>query len=255
MAVPSSDRLQVGSSTERSLATLVTAGLGRNRPRRSVDFVQSPPSPPGDNRLAAQPPISNTTPTEKEPIPMAKSPDEMLESMIRNLEEKTGRSLDAWVALARAQGLGRHGEIVKRLKGEHGLGHGYANLVAAKTLEAPGGAGGEDLVAAQYAGAKAALRPIYDTLAAAVASFGGDVEIAPKKTCVSFRRSKQFALVQPSTATRVDVGIQLKGVEPEGRLEASGSFNAMVSHRVRVGSAAEVDDRLLGWLRQAYERA
>jgi len=28
----------------------------------------------------------------------------------------------------------------------------------------------------------------------------------------------------------------------------------MVSHRVRVGSAAEVDDRLLGWLRQAYER-
>lgn len=186
---------------------------------------------------------------------MAKSPDEMLDSMIRNLEEKTGRSLDAWIAQVRGEGLERHGEIVKWLKGEHGLGHGYANLVASRALASPAAAGEEGLVAAQYAGAKAALRPIYDTLAAAVASFGTDVEIAPKKTCVSFRRSKQFALVQPSTATRVDVGIQLKGVEPAGRLEASGSFNAMVSHRVRLSAAAEIDDELIGWLRAAYDRA
>ena len=186
---------------------------------------------------------------------MAKSPEEMVETMVRNLEEKTGRSLDGWVAEVRSRSLARHGEIVRWLKSEHGMGHGYANLVASTALAPAAGAGGDDPVAAQYAGAKASLRPIYDALSAAVASFGPDVELAPKKTYVSLRRSKQFGLLQPSTAARVDVGIQLPGVAPAGRLEASGSFNQMVSHRVRLGAAVEVDDELLGWLHQAYERA
>lgn len=185
---------------------------------------------------------------------MAKSPEEMAASMVANLKQKTGKTLEQWVAIARKSKLVKHGEIVKHLKGEHGLTHGYANLVAATTLEPAGGAaGGDDLVAAQYAGKKEALRPIYEALIAAVQKLGKDVEVAPKKTYVSLRRSKQFALIQPSTATRVDVGINLEGVPPAGRLEASGSFNAMVSHRVRVESKADVDAELKGWLKRAYE--
>jgi predicted transport protein len=90
---------------------------------------------------------------------------------------------------------------------------------------------------------------------AAVAKLGKDVEVAPKKAYVSLRRAKQFALIQPSTKTRVDVGIQLKDAAPSGRLEASGSFNSMVSHRVRVGAVGEVDKELVGWLKEAYEAA
>ena len=69
------------------------------------------------------------------------------------------------------------------------------------------------------------------------------------------RRAKQFALVQPTTKTRVDIGIKLKGVEPEGRLEASGSFNAMVTHRVRTSSVEDIDDELKTWLQAAYDAA
>ena len=108
------------------------------------------------------------------------------------------------------------------------------------------------LVDAQYAGAKAGLRPLYDQLLAAIQKFGKDVEVSPKKAYVSLRRNKQFALVQPSTATRLDVGMNLKGAKPTGR-RTSGSFNAMVSHRVRLSKAAEIDKELLGWLKQAYE--
>jgi hypothetical protein len=79
--------------------------------------------------------------------------------------------------------------------------------------------------------------------------------VSPKKAYVSIRRSKQFAIIQPSTATRLDVGINLKGTKPTGRLEASGSFNAMVTHRVRVATIDDVDKELLGWLKQAYEAA
>ncbi|MGE0884187.1 MAG: DUF4287 domain-containing protein [Blastocatellales bacterium] len=188
---------------------------------------------------------------------MADKIDQAVQTMIQNLKEKTGKSLDEWVKIAKASKLEKHGEIIKHLKTDHGLGHGYANLVAhtLKGQSEEGKAAAEDPVAAQYAGEKAGLRPIYDALIKAVEKFGKDVEISPKKTYVSLRRNKQFALIQPTTKTRVDVGINLKGVAPTGKLEASGSFNAMVSHRVRVENAKEVDKELVGWLKQAYDQA
>lgn len=176
--------------------------------------------------------------------------------MIENLEKSSGKSIDQWVKLAGACGAAKHGEIVAFLKEAHGIGHGYANLIAHRLLKsAASHSDGEDLVTAQYAGGKAALRPIYDALTRAISAFGGDVEFAPKKAYVSVRRSKQFAILQPSTATRLDVGINLKGVPPTDRLEASGSFNSMVTHRVRVGSPAEIDKPLVAWLRAAYDAA
>ena len=185
---------------------------------------------------------------------MAKSPEEMRASMIANLKETTGKAIDEWLKITRASKLAKHGEIVKLLKSKHGVTHGYANAIALESLEtADTPAGGDDLVAAQYAGAKAALKPLYEALMSAVHKFGSDVEASPKKAYVSLRRNKQFGIVQPSTATRLDVGINLKGTKPSERLEASGSFNAMVSHRVRVSKLEEIDNELIGWLKSAYD--
>lgn len=176
-------------------------------------------------------------------------------TMIANLEAKTGKTMDAWVRLVQGEKLAKHGEMVAFLKSKHGMGHGYANLVAHSVAGGGTLSRGDDPVAEQYAGAKAGLKPIYDAILSAVQKFGRDVEVAPKKANVSLRRSKQFALVQPSTATRLDVGINLKGVAPAGRLEASGSFSSMVSHRVRLESVKGVDQELIGWLKQAYDQA
>ena len=184
------------------------------------------------------------------------SVQDAIATMVRNIEAQTGRAVAEWVSLARATGLARHGEILKWLKAEHGLGHGYANFIALRTLEAGAETpAADDPVDAMFAGPKAALRPLYDRLVATVTGFGPDVEVAPKKNNVSLRRARQFGLLQPSTATRLDVGLILKDVAPAGRLEASGSFNAMFTHRVRVGSAADIDSDLLGWLRKAYDAA
>ncbi len=185
---------------------------------------------------------------------MAQSPDEMAKSMIANMKEKTGKTLPQWVGLAKKCGEAKHGGIVRFLKTEHGMTHGFANLVAHKTLKSDAGsaASAGDLVAAQYSGAKAELRPIYDALIRVVGALGKDVEISPKKAYVSLRRSKQFALIQPSTKTRVDLGLNLKSVKTVGKLEKSGSFNAMVSHRVRVTEESGVDKELVGWLKKAY---
>lgn len=187
---------------------------------------------------------------------MAQSPEAMAAAMVANLNEKTGKTLAQWLKITKASKLEEHGAIVKLLKEEHGMTHGFANLVAHKTLESDAGSAQDaDLVAAQYAGKKEALRPIYDALVAKVRKFGSDVELAPKKAYVSLRRSKQFALIQPSTATRVDVGLNLKGVPAGERLEAAGSWNSMCTHRVRVESPKDVDAELVGWLKQAWAAA
>ena len=187
---------------------------------------------------------------------MAKSPEEMEAAMIANMKDKTGKTLPQWLKVAGKSKLAKHGEIVGHLKAEHGLTHGFANLVAHHHLRSQdGGAAPADPVAAQYAGKKEALRPIYDKLVKLATGLGQDVEVAPKKSYVSLRRSKQFAIVQPSTATRVDLGLNLKGDAPTGRLEASGSFNAMVSHRVRLESKKDVDAEVKRWLKEAYARA
>lgn len=184
--------------------------------------------------------------------------DDAAQKMIANLEANTGKSLDHWIGVVNQSGLTKHTHILKMLKSDHGFTHGFANMVALKAKEAreTAAAGGEiDLVANQYSGAKSDLKPIYEKIMAEVEGFGSDIEVAPKKNYVSLRRNKQFAIVQPSTKTRVDVGLNLNDVEPDGRLEKSGSFNSMVSHRVRLEDAGQVDDELIAWLRQAYENA
>lgn len=187
---------------------------------------------------------------------MAKTPEEIGAAMVAGLKEKTGKSIDEWVKIVKGSKLGKHGQIVAFLKAEHGIGHGYANLITHTALSgAPGEADGNDLVQAQYAGAKAGLRPIYDALIKMIEGLGKDVEVSPKKTYVSLRRSKQFALIQPTTATRIDLGIKLKDTPPAGRLEAAGSFNAMVTHRVKITDKSEINAELKAWLRRAYESA
>ncbi|MFO1078378.1 MAG: DUF4287 domain-containing protein [Planctomycetota bacterium] len=184
---------------------------------------------------------------------MASSPDDMLQSMIDNLAAKTGKDLAAWLRIAE-KGGDTHGAIVKFLKGEHGLTHGYANLVAQRTLEKRSGgpASAGDLVAVQYAGPRAALKPIHDALVAAARKLGRDVVVDAKKTGVSLRRGRQFALIQPATNTRIDLGLRLD-LPLGGRLEKWP--NTMCTHRVRLSSVADVDREVLGWLEQSYAAA
>src|SRR5579859_464177 len=181
--------------------------------------------------------------------------EEGLRAQVRNIEATYGRPMSAWIELIRESGKTKHAEIVALLKTEHGLTHGSANRVAliARDVLTAGGSSA-DPVDELYAGKKAPLRPVHDALMAAISAFGDDVEVAPKKGYLSVRRKKQFAMIQPAAA-HVDVGLILKAVPSSDRLEEAGSFNAMFTHRVRIGGISEVDSELTAWLREAYDRA
>lgn len=186
------------------------------------------------------------------------SPEEMAASMRNNVLEKTGKTQTQWIKIIAAEKFEKHGQILKHLKSKYSVTHGFANLIAHDYLRSETGSGtGEekiDLVELQYAGAKQPLKVIYNKLLEKLVKLD-DIEIAPKKAYVSLRRNKQFAIVQPSTKTRLDIGINLKGEPETKRLEKSGSFNGMVSHRVRVTDIKEIDKELIDWIKKAYSNS
>ncbi|MBE2222343.1 MAG: hypothetical protein IAF02_12420 [Anaerolineae bacterium] len=111
-----------------------------------------------------------------------------------------------------------------------------------------------DMVEVQYSGGKEHLRPIYDQLVAIVQEFGSDVVLGPRKTYVAIARKKQFCVIQPSTQTRVDVGLKLPGRTATSRLVEAGNFGSgSVTHKVAVASVVDIDEELRAWLREAYD--
>ena len=181
--------------------------------------------------------------------------EEGLRSQLRNIEATYGRTIDDWIELIRASGLRRHGEIVAMLKADYGLSHGAANRVALVALDALNPkAASDDPQGELYANGKEGLLPIHARLMAIIEGLGPDIEVAPKKGYLSLRRRKQFAMIKPA-ARHVDLGLILPGVPVTRRLESAATFNALFTHRVRVGSIDEVDDELVGWLGDAYNLA
>jgi hypothetical protein len=190
------------------------------------------------------------------------SVEDGIAAQIRNIETRYGRPMSEWFGLIAASGLTKHTEVVAMLKADYGLAHGAAHRVSllsrqpAAPAPAPASAPPSEVASALYTGKKASLRPLHDQLMAMIDALGADVTLVPKKGYISLRRPrKQFAMIQPSGAGRIDLGLILPGVPAAGRLEPSGSFNALFTHRVRVTSTDDLDDTLAGWLAAAYADA
>ncbi|GHF46939.1 putative transport protein [Deinococcus metalli] len=178
------------------------------------------------------------------------------QAYLDTVHAKTGKTVADFRTESGEKGLTKHGEIVAWLKQDYGLGHGHANAIAAALLKADHfAAPKDDRSDAVFSGKKAVWKPAFDSLRAAVSAFGDDVDTAPTDTYVSFTRSgKKFAIVQPTTG-RLDIGLKRRDAAVTERFEAAGSWNTMVTHRVRIDDAAHLDADVLAWLRAAYEGA
>jgi len=181
--------------------------------------------------------------------------DKATQTMIENLYKNTGKTLAQWIETVKAQNIAKHGEIIKYLKENHAFTHGFANLVANKAKETDAGSAEnqDELITRQYSG-KEHFKPVYDRLLSEIKAFGNDIEVAPKNAYVSLRRKKQFAILNPATKTRFEIGLNLKGQETTGKLEAEKP-NAMCSHKLSISGLQDIDEEVIGWLKKAYDAA
>lgn len=186
----------------------------------------------------------------------SESLDKAYATQIANIEKSTGKKLAEWITIINKSGVDKHGELVSYLKTKHGFTHGNANMLVhyAKQSHAGAAENETDWIAEQYKG-KENLKPWYDKIMTEINKFGKDIEIAPKKAYVSLRRKKQFAILQPSTKDRLDVGLNIKGIAASGNVEEGAKWNAMCTHRIRVEDAKTVNKDMIAWLKKAYEQA
>jgi predicted transport protein len=182
--------------------------------------------------------------------------DKAFATQIANIEKATGKKLSAWIEIVNKSGFEKHGELVKFLKEKHSFTHGNANTVVhfAKQSHAGATENDTDWIAEQYKG-KEELKKWYDKIMADIKKFGKDIEVAPKKAYVSLRRKKQFAIIQPSTKDRLDVGLNIKGVPVSGNVEEGSKWNAMCTHRIKIQDEKIINKELINWIKQAYDQA
>ena len=182
------------------------------------------------------------------------------QAYLDTIKAKTGMDPEDFQQIADEKGLLvgdiKAGPIQKWLKDEYDLGPGHSMALVAvfreRLLAQPTR---EEAIDKFFAGPKAAWQLTWDELMSKVMKFGSDVSLQPTDTYIGIvRAGKKFAVVA-TTATRMDVGLKLKGEPVTDRLTASGNWNAMCTHRVQLFDGAELDAELLSWLREAYDRA
>lgn len=181
------------------------------------------------------------------------------QAYLDTIKAKTGMDPGDFQKIAAERGLLvgdiKAGPIQKWLKDDYDLGPGHSMALVSvfreNLLEQPTR---EQAIDKFFAGKKASWQLTWDELMATVMKFGSDVSLQPTDTYIGVvRAGKKFAVVA-TTATRMDVGLKLRGEPVTDRLTAAGNWNAMCTHRVQLFDGAELDDQLLGWLHEAYNR-
>jgi hypothetical protein len=178
------------------------------------------------------------------------------EAGLRLIQQRTGKTLQEWIADVKRNGPAESKARLAWLK-KQGLTTNYAGWVASRAS----GTGGrenydpERLVDAMFAGPKSALRPVYEKLLNLGLSIAKDVRACPCSTIVPLYRNHVFAQIKPSTNTRIDMGFALGGMKPSGKLIDTGGFEKKdrITHRIPIASLAEIDGEVKKWMKKAYE--
>jgi Domain of unknown function (DUF5655) len=172
------------------------------------------------------------------------------EMWVRVLEKQTGEGVDVWKRRIGSKRLRDERTLRAWLTGQGVTGYAQALLV----MERFGYpdfvlASADQLIDRQYVD-RPSLRPIYEAIVKAAATCG-EVAIQARKTYVSLVTPRRtFARIQPTTKTRVDLGLRLD-VRPGGRLRPSRIHETMPVH-VSVAASTQVDAQVRKWLKQAY---
>ena len=184
--------------------------------------------------------------------------DQARATQLKNIESKTGKTLEVLQAAITRTGLTKHSEIRGMLMQKFHLGYGDANTLVhfalksdAQSAAEASGASIEDIVGQIYSGNKAQLRSIQEKVMSAITKFG-PFETVPKKAYVSLRRKRQFAMIGPAAKSRVEVGLNMKGIKATPRLIQLPP-GGMCQYKIVLAIDADVDKELIAWIRQAYD--
>jgi hypothetical protein len=170
-----------------------------------------------------------------------------------NLERNTGKSMDAWLAIARTCPETGHRAQLKWLKDHHGLMQNHAmqvlnTLSGDNAWREPG-----ELLAALWT--DPVSKALFEAVDAA-AQAHDDVIQTVRKSYTAWSRKVQFAAARPVKGGKLMLGLAITP-DASPRLEApkNESWSERLKTRVLIAAPAEVDAEIVALLKTAWEKA
>lgn len=182
---------------------------------------------------------------------MALGPKQMGEAILRNLGEKTGKTLEQWISILKESKLEDKKSVMDFLKNTHGVGHFQAQKIVEHLEGKDAYENTDDFIPALFNTPD--LLEAYKKIETTISNFGKDVRIQPCKTYIPFYRKNQFALVKVSKDQKVIVGLNLADNFSHERFKKSKSGGSeRINFQTTIDNVADFDNELIEVIKLAY---
>lgn len=182
---------------------------------------------------------------------MALGPKQMGEAILRNLEEKTGKTLEQWISILKKAKVSDKKSVMDFLKNTHSLGH----FQAQKIFECFDGKdmyeNTDDFIPALFNSSD--LLKAYKKVETTITKFGNDVRIQPCKTYIPFYRKNQFALIKVSKDKKVIIGLNLPDDFKNERFKKSKTGGSeRINYQTTLETISDFDKEIIEIITSAY---
>jgi hypothetical protein len=175
-------------------------------------------------------------------------------SVRANLQAKTGRSIEEWVAIARTCPHEKPRARVDWLRETHGLGVNHASFILSEAFESKDPSWSDGPAMRQALWTDPAALKILEAVERAVAE-RSELVCGQRKGFTAFSRKVQFAAARPLKGGRLRLGL---GVAPDlsARLEPAKreGWSERLKAALTLGSPEEVDEEIRQLLKAAWEQ-
>jgi predicted transport protein len=182
---------------------------------------------------------------------MALGPKQMGEAILRNLEDKTGKTLEQWLTLVKKSKLADKKQVIDFLKSEHNLGHFQAQKIYECFSETNIYAETDRFIPNLFNSAE--LLKAYKKIEATLLKMGKDVRVQPCKTYIPFYRTNQFCIVKASKDKKITIGLNLPSdFKTDLFKKAKTVASERINYQTTLESIADFDAQLIEIIKIAY---
>jgi len=183
---------------------------------------------------------------------MALGPKQMGEAILRNLEGKTGKTLEQWISIVKNAEVSDKKSVMDLLKNTYGVGH----FQAQKIFESLNGKdmydNTEEFIPSIFNNPE--LLNAYKKIETTISKFGKDVRIQPCKTYIPFYRKNQFALIKVAKDNKVIIGLNLSDDFKQNRFKKSKTVGSdRINYLTTIDTISDFDSEIIEIIKSAYK--
>lgn len=179
-------------------------------------------------------------------------------AMIASMKQRTGKTLEEWLAQIGPQLPAERRGRLQWLKDRFGLKQNTAYLILSRLDSVDGSsvyAHGDALLNDLFGDQSQRLHDLYDRLLARIGGFGKDVKVLPRKNYVALSRKNHFALLRPVHG-QLAIALALPALAAHPLLHQAVGFGNKQKYpwQLQLSADTPLSDDIIHLLQQAYDQ-